>query len=76
MIEHTTFNGIVVGGIILAGYFLTMWAMSHKGKHTFKRCWMPLVLGLAIFFGGWGLEFSWMPDSTFHCTQHCFPWGN
>ena len=76
MIAHTTFNGIVVGLVILAGYFLAMYGMSHKGKHSFKRCWLPLIAGLAIFFGGWGVEFGWMPAETFHCTQHCFPWGD
>lgn len=61
--------------VIFIGYFIIMWAMAHKGKHTFKRCYLPLILGLAIFSSGWIVMIGWHPED-FHCTQHCFPWGN
>jgi hypothetical protein len=76
MIAHTALNGILMGAIILGGYFVIMFSLRHKGAHTWTNCWLPLFLGLAMFFGGWFVEFQWMPEETFHCTHHCFPWGD
>jgi len=61
--------------VIYVGYFTIMYSISHKGKHTFRRCYLPLVLGFIVFCSGWYVMLGWHPEDL-HCTHHCFPWGD
>jgi quinol-cytochrome oxidoreductase complex cytochrome b subunit len=73
----TKLNHVLMFIMVMIGFFATFLPLTNrKPEDMTVRRWVIFAAGLIIFFGGWLVLFYWLPDSTFHCTQHCFPWGD
>jgi hypothetical protein len=66
-----------MGAVVVIGFLMVLGPMVNRPVETMTaRRWVIFGAGIVLFFAGWLVLFNWLPDSTFHCTQHCFPWGD
>ena len=65
-----------MGTMAVIGYAFTLGpAVNRQPKDMTWLRWLFMAGGLVLFFGSIYIGLLWQPESTFHCTQHCFPWG-
>jgi len=77
MIPHTRMNDFLAVAVAVAGYLLMATAMIiTPPRKVTLRGGLLFTVGLAVFAAATYAVVGWMPDSTFHCVKHCFPWGD
>jgi len=73
----TKLNEFLIGAVVMIGFFMILGPVVNRPPEAMtKRRWFIFAAGIVVFFVGWLVLFNWLPDSTLHCTQHCFPWGD
>jgi hypothetical protein len=74
MIANTLANEIYIGGSAVVSWLIMGRTMMKKPAEDLGAIAIVLSCMISIAYAMYVLT-TWMPESTFHCTQHCFPWG-
>jgi hypothetical protein len=62
--------------IAVLAWLLMLRAMTKPGAQRDPWTWVQILSSLAAIGYVLYLGILTQPGSVFHCTKHCFPWGD